>query len=68
MEYLRDITKKHDLDSKIRLGHKVTSANWDSGTQHWGLKVQVQGHEISIVTKYLMMGTGYYDADHVRGL
>ncbi|WAO91454.1 Hypothetical protein NCS54_00892500 [Fusarium falciforme] len=38
MEYLRDITKKHDLDSKIRLGYKVTSANWDSGTQHWRLK------------------------------
>ncbi|KAI8716065.1 putative monooxygenase [Fusarium sp. LHS14.1] len=64
MDYLRDMTKKYDLDSKIKLGHKVTSANWDSGTQHWSLKVQVKGREISITTQYLMMGTGYYDAEH----
>ncbi|KAM5353511.1 hypothetical protein ACJ41O_000161 [Fusarium nematophilum] len=64
MAYLRNVTKKHGLDPHFRFNHKVASADWDSSTQQWYLKLQVQGEEVFMVTKYLILGTGYYDAEH----
>jgi len=67
MSYLHETAHKFHLDKKIRYQHKVLSADWRTDQQHWKLQVEVGnqvGKESRIVTywtKWLIMGTGYYN-------
>ena len=61
LKYVRDIASKYDIDSKIRFGHMVECAEWDSVSQEWtitcGLKT---GGSTRIRCGFLFMCSGYY--------
>lgn len=64
MDYLNRITDKNDLKDKIRLGHKVLSANWSSDDALWTVNIEKNDSSIiQIFANFLFMGSGYYDYD-----
>ncbi len=61
MEYLHDAVSKHDLGKYIRFRHKVSSAQWSSESQLWELTVEHGEQQKRFTTRWLVLGTGYYD-------
>jgi len=64
LEYLEQITDEYDLRGKIRLGHKVLSADWDSTRARWVVVSETaDGSHQRIEARFLFLGSGYYDYD-----
>ena len=64
LEYLEQITDEYDLRGKIRLGHKVLSADWDSARARWVVVSETaDGSHQRIEARFLFLGSGYYDYD-----
>jgi monooxygenase len=61
--YIQDAAKENNIDEKIRFGHKVTNANWDSREKLLTLTATVDGQERQYTAKYIVGCTGYYDYD-----
>lgn len=62
MDYLHETIDEFDLESKIRLRHKVSSANWNSAEHFWEVEFNNNGGKMEkIRARFLYMGTGYYD-------
>lgn len=59
--YLRKSAKKEGIYSHIRLEHQVNAADWSSDLQLWNLTTKTESGIISIQTRFLILGTGYYD-------
>jgi cation diffusion facilitator CzcD-associated flavoprotein CzcO len=53
-EYLRAVTRKHDLERYLRFGHEVTGAHWDAATGRW----QVATTKGDFSARYLIAGVG----------
>ncbi|KAF9894827.1 hypothetical protein FE257_004448 [Aspergillus nanangensis] len=81
VRHLQESAAKHAIDSNIRFHHRVVAAEWSSDDQLWSLRVEVSTPEddsnalttISILTRFLVLGTGYYDyreplSAHIPGL
>ncbi|KAI0472729.1 hypothetical protein GGR56DRAFT_697357 [Xylariaceae sp. FL0804] len=62
-EYVRDAASKHDIIKHIQFRHKVLSADWTSTEQRWTLSVMHDGQQKRFSTRFLMLGTGYFDYD-----
>jgi cation diffusion facilitator CzcD-associated flavoprotein CzcO len=68
--YLRETADKFDLEKRMRYGHKVMGADWRSEEQRWRIDVQITDLENGVErrpvywTKWIIMGTGYYDYDN----
>jgi len=60
LDYVRETAEEYGVDEKIRYGHRVTRASWDSGTQRWTL--EIPGHE-PLTCSFLLMCSGYYRYD-----
>jgi cation diffusion facilitator CzcD-associated flavoprotein CzcO len=58
---MRECAASVGIDKKIRYNHSVTSANWDSDTLKWTLQVDINGREKAFVSRFIILGTGYYD-------
>lgn len=64
MKYLHRISDKNGLKDKMRLGHKVLSANWSSDDAIWTVNIEKNdGSTVKIFANFLFMGSGYYDYD-----
>lgn len=64
LEYLDMITVKYGLKDKLRLGHKVISADWDSKRACWTVVSEgADGSRSRISGRFLFLGAGYYDYD-----
>jgi cation diffusion facilitator CzcD-associated flavoprotein CzcO len=61
MKYVRECAASEGIDKKIRYNHKVTSAEWSSDELKWTLHVDVNGHEHIFKSRFMVLGTGYYD-------
>ena len=61
MEYMRECAKEAGIDKKIRYNHRVTSAEWSSQKLRWTLNVDVNGTSKSMIARFIVLGTGYYD-------
>ncbi len=61
MAYLNETIDEFDIGKNIHFGHKLLSANWNSKEQIWEAKVQIDKMVKIIRTRFLYMGTGYYD-------
>ncbi|MDD7937232.1 NAD(P)/FAD-dependent oxidoreductase [Actinomycetospora lutea] len=62
LEYVRDTAQEYGVDRKIRYGHRVTRASWDSDAQRWTL--EMPGREGTLTCSFLLMCSGYYRYDH----
>ncbi|MEJ2859858.1 flavin-containing monooxygenase [Actinomycetospora flava] len=61
LEYVRDTAREYDVEGKIRYGHRVTRASWDSDAQRWTLEIAGQA---PLTCSFLLMCSGYYRYDH----
>ncbi|ORY05556.1 hypothetical protein BCR34DRAFT_490748 [Clohesyomyces aquaticus] len=60
-EYMKDTASKFGINEHIQYRHKVASADWSSDAQLWRLEVDNEGTRKALYTKFIIMGTGYYD-------
>lgn len=61
-EYLKEAVAEYGVKDKIRFGHKVVSANWDSMRDVWLVTAtNVAGETVEIETRVLFMCSGYYN-------
>lgn len=61
LEYLRDSVQATGIDRKIRFNSRVQSANWSTKMQRWELTVASNSGVDKVYSKFLVLGTGYYD-------
>lgn len=66
--YIRETVDEFGLDKSLRLGHKVTAADWSSAEAEWTLRVTVTDEagdksEKVVRAKFVFSGTGYYNYD-----
>ena len=62
-DYLAETAHRHGIDEHIRFGHRVRSADWDSGTDTWTVRAAVGDTEQTYRARFVFFGTGYYDYD-----
>lgn len=62
-QYLIDSATKTGVMKKIRLGHKVTSLNWQSEASRWQVIHNVPGgtEPVVLYSRFIYLATGYYD-------
>ncbi len=61
LEYMRETISEHDLQDRIRYGHRVLRAEWSSADAHWIVTVEIGGETTAIYTaNFLWMCQGYY--------
>ncbi|MEY4429937.1 MAG: hypothetical protein RLZZ182_2626 [Pseudomonadota bacterium] len=60
--YIKEAAREASIDTKVRYGHKVVSAAFDSSTALWTLQVQKKtGETVEMQCGWLMMCSGYYN-------
>jgi cation diffusion facilitator CzcD-associated flavoprotein CzcO len=62
-DYLIATARKHGIDQHIRFNSRVRSANWDSTSDTWTLRVQRDGAERTYRCGFVFFATGYYNQD-----
>jgi monooxygenase len=65
LRYLKDTARTHEIDGKIRFGHRVRSAAWDTASALWTVEAErvATGETVRFTCNFLFMCTGYYDYD-----
>lgn len=59
--YLQEAAQEQGIDKKIKYNHKVTKLAFSTAKALWTISVDNNGKEKTITTKFLIMGTGYYN-------
>ncbi|KAM0260135.1 hypothetical protein ACHAQJ_002899 [Trichoderma viride] len=59
--YLLTTVEKDGIYRHIRFQHRIVAANWSSVSEFWTLEVETNGRRVELHTKFLLLGTGYYD-------
>ncbi|WP_371259152.1 flavin-containing monooxygenase [Mycobacterium sp. GA-1285] len=62
-DYLVQTARKHGIDEHIRFDTHVLSADWDSSTDTWTVRVEQDGTPATYQSRFLFFGTGYYNYD-----
>jgi cation diffusion facilitator CzcD-associated flavoprotein CzcO len=62
-DYLTETARKHGIDKHIRFRTRVVSADWDSTTDTWTVRAEVDGQPKTYRGRFLFFGTGYYNYD-----
>ena len=63
LKYVRDTAREAGIDKRIRFGHKVLAASWDSTTARWTVTAETEGRRLTVSASFLMMCSGYYRYD-----
>lgn len=63
LKYVRDTAREAGIDKRIRFGHKVLAASWDSATACWTVTAETEGRRLTVSASFLMMCSGYYRYD-----
>ena len=63
LEYLDRIADERGIRPHIRFGTQVRTANWDSSAGLWRLEIDTPQGRSRIATRFLYLGSGYYDYD-----
>jgi cation diffusion facilitator CzcD-associated flavoprotein CzcO len=62
--YLSDIADQYGLTPRMRFGHEVLSAEWDSKTALWTVTSKRGDGSLSrLKGRFIFLGSGYYDYD-----
>lgn len=59
-KYVNETADEHDIRSHVQFGHKVQSAEWDSGTSRWQVTTENGGRQTTFSCNFLSMCAGYY--------
>ncbi len=62
-DYMEDAARKHGISGHIRFNTHVTSADWDSGTDTWTVRVSDNGRPTRYQARFVFFGSGYYNYD-----
>jgi cation diffusion facilitator CzcD-associated flavoprotein CzcO len=60
-DYIRETAREDGLLPRIRFGHRVTAAHWDSGRARWEVQVEARGESQRFHCRFLFFCSGYYD-------
>ena len=64
LDYLDRIVDERGIRERIRLGHKVLSADFDPARARWLVEVETaEGGRKRLTANWLYLGSGYYDYD-----
>lgn len=63
LDYVRATATEAGIDRRIRFGHRVVDASWDSGTARWTLTVEHAAATVTMTCSYLYVCGGYYHYD-----
>ncbi len=64
LDYLNRIVDERGIRGKIRFGHKVLTADFDSAAARWTLAVEgPSGTPQTLRANFVYLGSGYYDYD-----
>jgi cation diffusion facilitator CzcD-associated flavoprotein CzcO len=65
LRYVRETVAEHGLDQKIRLRHRVVSAEWFTADARWTVRAVRgdTGETVEVTCAFLFMCTGYYRYD-----
>ncbi|WP_421789604.1 flavin-containing monooxygenase [Hyphobacterium sp.] len=61
--YLTETAEDAGMMPHLRFGRKVVSADWDSGTARWTVKVRAPDGNEEHTAKFLFLASGYYSYD-----
>ena len=61
--YLRDAVVEAGIDTHIRYGQKVLTADWSDAENKWTVTVEADGKTSQITASFAMVCTGYYNYD-----
>ena len=66
LQYVQETAQEFGVLPLIRFGHKVLSANWDSGAARWHVAVKrlADGTVLQVQCRFLLMCSGYYNYAH----
>ena len=64
-EYVRDTARIYGIDRRIRLHHRVVSAEWSTDDARWTVAVERSdtGEQLEMTCSFLFMAPGYYRYD-----
>jgi monooxygenase len=65
LQYIRDTAEEHDIDRKIRFGHRVIRSVWSSSNARWTIVAEVglKKRVVRYTCSFLYICSGYYDYD-----
>jgi cation diffusion facilitator CzcD-associated flavoprotein CzcO len=64
LDYIRSTAREFGIEDRVRYGHRVLGAAWDSETARWTVRVQRDdSDEITMTCSFLYACTGYYRYD-----
>ena len=65
LSYIRDTAREHDVERRIRFGHRAVRAEFSSGEARWTVHAQRSdtGETVQISCDFLYACTGYYRYD-----
>ncbi|WP_372460996.1 flavin-containing monooxygenase [Rhodococcus yananensis] len=61
LQYLRDTAAEFGIDRRIRFGHEVVEASWDSSSARWTVRSVADGVSVETNCSFLYLCSGYYD-------
>lgn len=64
LDYLRETAREHGIEERIRYGHKVIGADFDTAAARWTLTVETADGTHETTCRFLHVCAGYYSYDH----
>lgn len=63
LKYMGEVIEEHDLESRIRYGHRIDRCSWSSQDNQWTVDVTrlADGAALQFTCNFLWMCQGYYD-------
>lgn len=62
LEYVRETAREHDVERRVRFGHRVVRAEWSTADARWVVTaVKKDGEEVRVSCHFLFFCSGYYD-------
>lgn len=62
-DYMEDAARKHGIYPHIDFGTCVEAAGWDSATDTWTIRANVNGTPKTYRSRFVFFGSGYYNYD-----
>ncbi|KAL3422997.1 hypothetical protein PVAG01_04744 [Phlyctema vagabunda] len=59
--YIKDAAAQYGIDKHVRFYHKLMAADWSSKNQLWSLNVDAAGDQLTLRSKFVIFGSGYYN-------
>ena len=65
LDYIREAARDHEVERRIRPGHRVVRAEWSSDKARWTVEAEraEDGETVKLTCGFLFLCTGYYRYD-----